>query len=129
MRNSYLTDDFIAMKTEDVHMLEQRGQYVAKLVESEGEYLTLLKVINTVYLLPLQEKQLVSAKNMADIFSNVQYIINVHEAFDEKMKEVASLPAKDQQIGALFVTLVSPTGLPKKEKVDFLFVKEVYIWM
>eukprot|EP01114_Cavostelium_apophysatum_P022237 TRINITY_DN7982_c0_g1_i1.p1 TRINITY_DN7982_c0_g1~~TRINITY_DN7982_c0_g1_i1.p1 ORF type:complete len:872 (-),score=270.52 TRINITY_DN7982_c0_g1_i1:25-2640(-) len=80
-----------------------RNKVLRELIETEKDYIVDLEVIGNVFLKPIRQKKLMNAKEIEDVFSNVDMLFNIHK---ELVKKFDVPVLDDLMFGQAFLRVV-----------------------
>ncbi|KAJ3147494.1 cytochrome c oxidase subunit 1 [Geranomyces variabilis] len=86
------------------HRAQQRMTAIFEFIKTERDYVRDLKIIIALFMRPMVDKKVVSAKNIDILFSNIEELLTVNSEFLARLEELYAANPIIEQFGDLLVT-------------------------
>ncbi|KAJ3159405.1 cytochrome c oxidase subunit 1 [Geranomyces michiganensis] len=86
------------------HRAQQRMTAIHELIATERYYVRDLKIIIALFMRPMIEKKVISAKNIDILFSNIEELLTVNSEFLARLEELYATNPVIEQVGDLLAT-------------------------
>ncbi|KAI8588609.1 Dbl homology domain-containing protein, partial [Geranomyces variabilis] len=86
------------------HRAQQRMTAIFEFIKTERDYVRDLKIIIALFMRPMVDKKVVSAKNIDILFSNIEELLTVNSEFLARIEELYAANPIIERFGDLLVT-------------------------